>query len=158
MPGSQFALNASIGWNYEKFLIDCSGKPVKRYNSAFNPADAEGDVSRCLCIIVPSSLPIAMPAQICPRLWSKVSTAMHSRFCLNMQVRLVLAGKQPLPEVGTDTSLWHTRLKPLRSLLKTTSPVAASQSLCCIYTHCIKPPQECVMHPGRRVCKVENLL
>jgi glutathione peroxidase len=73
VPGSRYALNAEIGWNYEKFLIDCNGVPVKRYNSPFNPADAENDL------------------------------------------HLVLAGRPPLPE-------------------------------------------ECVMHPGRKVCKVPDLL
>jgi len=60
----------SIEWNYVKFLVDRNGQPVKRFGSAFNPADFESDV------------------------------------------RLLLAGKPPLPE-------------------------------------------ECILHPGRRVCKVD---
>ena len=28
-----------------QFLINCNGIPVKRYNSPFNPADADDDVS-----------------------------------------------------------------------------------------------------------------
>lgn len=62
-----------VSWNYEKFLCDRDGVPVKRYKSAFDPADFEGDV------------------------------------------RLLLAGKPPLPE-------------------------------------------ECIMHPGRKVCNVEKIL
>mmetsp|Transcript_31659 Transcript_31659/g.70404 ORF Transcript_31659/g.70404 Transcript_31659/m.70404 type:complete len:85 (+) Transcript_31659:595-849(+) len=65
--------NGEIEWNYVKFMIDRNGQPVKRYKSAFDPLDFEGDL------------------------------------------RLVMAGKTPLP-------------------------------------------QECVLHPGRKVCNVEKLL
>lgn len=64
---------AEIEWNYTKFLIDRNGQPVKRFKSAFDPTDFEGDV------------------------------------------RLVLAGKETLPA-------------------------------------------ECILHPGRMICKVEKRL
>jgi len=75
LPGSQATRprNGEVAWNYEKFIVDRSGAAVKRYKSAFDPAEFEGDV------------------------------------------RLLLAGKAPLAE-------------------------------------------ECIMHPGRKGCKVERLL
>lgn len=34
----------AITWNYEKFLCDRRGVPVKRFKPAFDPVDFEGDV------------------------------------------------------------------------------------------------------------------
>lgn len=38
----------AITWNYEKFLCDRRGIPVKRYKPAFDPIDFEGDVKLLL--------------------------------------------------------------------------------------------------------------
>mmetsp|Transcript_6137 Transcript_6137/g.17602 ORF Transcript_6137/g.17602 Transcript_6137/m.17602 type:complete len:101 (-) Transcript_6137:360-662(-) len=73
IPGSAFTRTSDLLWNYEKFLCNLDGVPVKRFKSPFNPADFEDDI------------------------------------------KLLLAKKNPLPE-------------------------------------------ECVSHPGRRVCKVDRLL
>lgn len=44
IPGSAFTRTSDLLWNYEKFLCDQDGVPVKRFKSPFNPADFEGDV------------------------------------------------------------------------------------------------------------------
>ena len=33
-----------IRWNFEKFLIDCQGKPVIRYTPNYSPDDMVGDI------------------------------------------------------------------------------------------------------------------
>ena len=37
-----------IGWNYEKFLVNASGWPVKRYPAGISPMVAEMDVRELL--------------------------------------------------------------------------------------------------------------
>ena len=37
-----------IMWNYEKFLVDSTGKPVKRYASTASPLEAEEDIRSLL--------------------------------------------------------------------------------------------------------------
>jgi len=37
-----------IRWNFEKFLIDSSGRPVMRYSGAYTGADIEPDVRQLL--------------------------------------------------------------------------------------------------------------
>ncbi|HHY49118.1 MAG TPA: glutathione peroxidase [Alphaproteobacteria bacterium] len=44
-PGSD---NREIEWNFAKFLIDRSGRPVKRYGDKFPPADIAPDIERLL--------------------------------------------------------------------------------------------------------------
>lgn len=35
-------------WNYEKFLVDSDGRPVKRYASATSPMEAEAEIRMLL--------------------------------------------------------------------------------------------------------------
>lgn len=44
IPGSAFTRTSDLLWNYEKFLCNLDGVPVKRFKSPFNPADFEDDV------------------------------------------------------------------------------------------------------------------
>ncbi len=37
-----------ISWNFEKFLVDQSGVPVKRYSPKFQTKDIAGDIQRLL--------------------------------------------------------------------------------------------------------------
>jgi len=39
---------ADIAWNFEKFLIDRNGKPVKRYSSKFETKDLQADIEKLL--------------------------------------------------------------------------------------------------------------
>ena len=39
-----FVRQGALEWNYTKFLCDKRGVPVKRFKSAFDPLDFEGDV------------------------------------------------------------------------------------------------------------------
>lgn len=34
----------SIKWNFTKFLLDCQGRPVKRYGPMHAPKDIEADI------------------------------------------------------------------------------------------------------------------
>ncbi len=66
IPGSAFTRTSDLLWNYEKFLCDQDGVPVKRFKSPFNPADFEGDVrpptqyncSATLCIRIAAQVPL----------------------------------------------------------------------------------------------------
>lgn len=42
--GRRVGAAGDIEWNYTKFLIDREGKAIRRYRSAFDPLDFEGDV------------------------------------------------------------------------------------------------------------------
>ncbi|KAL4422220.1 hypothetical protein ABPG77_009695 [Micractinium sp. CCAP 211/92] len=42
--GKRGAPGADIAWNFEKFLIDKAGRPVKRYSSVFTDHEVEHDV------------------------------------------------------------------------------------------------------------------
>lgn len=42
------AITDDIKWNFTKFLIDKSGKPMKRYGSNVKPADLEADIVETL--------------------------------------------------------------------------------------------------------------
>ena len=42
------AITDDIKWNFTKFLIDKSGKPMKRYGSNVKPADLEADIVEAL--------------------------------------------------------------------------------------------------------------
>ena len=37
-----------VTWNFEKFLIDGNGQPVKRYEPGFNPDDVRPDIDELL--------------------------------------------------------------------------------------------------------------
>jgi len=44
LASRSFVRQGALEWNYTKFLYDKSGVPVKRFKSAFDPLDFEGDV------------------------------------------------------------------------------------------------------------------
>merc|ERR1719233_2499658 len=39
---------SDISWNFEKFLVDPDGLPVKRYSKSFLTADIENDIEELL--------------------------------------------------------------------------------------------------------------
>jgi glutathione peroxidase len=41
-------VDEDVKWNFEKFLIDQNGVPVKRYNFSINPFDIEDDILELL--------------------------------------------------------------------------------------------------------------
>lgn len=40
-----------ITWNFEKFLINADGKPIRRYNPATSPYDVQADIQELLDLI-----------------------------------------------------------------------------------------------------------
>lgn len=48
VPGAFFTRTSDLLWNYEKFLCDMDGRPVKRFKSPFDPSDFEGDIKLLL--------------------------------------------------------------------------------------------------------------
>lgn len=58
LPSSGLISPGEVGrieWNYTKFIVDGTGKAVKRYKPAFDPLDFEGDVR--LLVAGKSALP-----------------------------------------------------------------------------------------------------
>ena len=101
-----FSEPGKIEWNYVKFLVDRKGVPVKRFNPTYDPLQFEGDVSaRC-------HTSCAIPVHASGKSAPIIMTRIHARAAVDAlvvehevllrkvsvpQVRMLLAGKGPLP-------------------------------------------------------------